>query len=250
MFKDFWETRTGFILQTSGLIIVLMIFTIWYAQNFDYEPLIGVLATLGGLIINFVAFITKDPSKYNKNDFSSLGLKAVFAEARDKVDVLKEVENSQSEINISGYTLRYFADSANIQNALLAKVTQGVNVKILISNPSSKSLSACVDPANLPYMIGSMTESYKKLLQVRQQLPINSQQRFNVSKINENMVLDGAIMRFDEKIYFVHYLHSIQTPDSPVYVIEGSSAPLFKHYLKWFNSLWNNSHTEQNENAG
>ncbi len=75
--KDYWSTPTGFILRTSGLIFVLIFFTAWFTKSIDFEPLIGVLVTVGGLIFNFVSFTKASSSHYSKNELEELSQKTI-----------------------------------------------------------------------------------------------------------------------------------------------------------------------------
>ena len=64
-----------------------------------------------------------------------------------------------------------------------------------------------------------------------------------------DVVVDASMRRFDDQMYVVPYLYSINTPDSPAFFLKRTEEPdcVFRTYETWFDGLFSLSQQQAAE---
>jgi hypothetical protein len=155
-----------------------------------------------------------------------------------KVSWEKSIDACKNNIDLAGYQLLDIVDSNSAMNSLKAKADSGVIVRILLPTQTMSGLPYAVSSLNLDAMKGNMTHATNKFKELRSRL--NTQANFGLKLVNDTMILDASIRRFDDTMLVINYLHSINTSDSPLFEFRNNAREdsLFRTYEKWFDQTY------------
>jgi hypothetical protein len=143
------------------------------------------------------------------------------------------ISASKSNIDMSGYTLFRLKENPRLIDALAQKARDGVKVRLLLCAPDNVAFPSCVDVSVLDAMKTQMEATWLHLVQTQQSLSNVYRKNLVVKRMRKKWPYT-SVLRFDDQINALHYLHSKYTEETPVYVCRGAEGPLFKTYLAEF----------------
>lgn len=178
-----------------------------------------------------------------------LGLVKVYPRAHriELSDWLELIRKTKFRIDVAAEAFFELANQSSLVDAILERIIkEKVTVRILVNSPENlKEWFAAYKNPDLHGMLLRMEEAKEATQTIYYSLPPKDRPYFQVVQVLEGgRRLHVAIRRFDEKLYVLHYMYSLRAQDTPAYVIEGSSAPLFKIYMDEFDSLWHRFYPE------
>lgn len=149
------------------------------------------------------------------------------------------ISSSKLNIDLCGYQLLDLVDSQATLDALVAKADAGLRIRVLLYDPDhSSALDFAASQGNLNAMRANMKHALNRLNESQSSLP--AKKRIQIKLVARNEVMDASVRRFDDLMYVVHYLHSVNTPDTPLFIVQREANPdcLFNTYLEWFESMF------------
>lgn len=152
------------------------------------------------------------------------------------------LESAKKNIDMMGYSLHAWTKNDAIAKVLIKLAKKGIQVRVMVMSPNNPHFNA-----GLNYGLNSFTESYMKdevslcaefCNKIKSSLPDDKEN--NVQMVNiENGLTECQIIRVDDKIYVTPYLYSLNTDESPLFVLKnGEKNDAFDKYLAEFNMLW------------
>jgi len=147
--------------------------------------------------------------------------------------ITRAIQHSKKNVDMSGYTLYVLVETQGFLRELVDRAKDGVKVRLLLCASDNSALSGGVDRGLLETMQAQSLRTSAQLLKARMGLSPEKRSNFEVRVLTDK-ILYTSILRFDERINAVHYLHSRYTPECPVLVVRGADTPLFRTYLAEF----------------
>lgn len=174
------------------------------------------------------------------NDSRTSGLLRIHAtvEGASRPTWEKLIEKCQNSIDLCGYQLLDIADSQAAMRMLEQKAHAGVTIRVVLPNPdSSPGLDHAAAEWNIEAMRSNARHSMKRFNELNVKLPDDA--KLILLQVANGGAINASMRRFDDTVYIVPYLFSINTPDSPLLVVEATTnkADLFKTYKSWLDEL-------------
>lgn len=158
------------------------------------------------------------------------------------VDVEKEVswielvKKARRRIDLQGLSLHYLATSQGFMEALRERIAAGVKVRVIMMSPASTFAN---DSRLFMYPENSKNQCQTSagiFLALKDELK-KAQGIIGKFKIvlSEEIPLSISLRRFDQKLFIIHYVATLNTLDTPAYFVEEKANPeLFRKYLAPF----------------
>ena len=151
------------------------------------------------------------------------------------------LRNAKGEIDLLGYSLHSWTYSANFSNEIVKLARKGVKIRIMIMDENNSDIEAIVNSHISTYSVDDLKREIASFKQICQEI----EERFSVEEKNKPLLstvtqglITCQICRFDSKICVTPYLYSVQTSESPLFIIEGENTELFERYREEFDALW------------
>jgi hypothetical protein len=154
-----------------------------------------------------------------------------------KIEWINLIDSCKKNIDLVGYQLLDIVDSSAAMNALKAKADSGVAIRVILPKSTMPGLPYAVSSGNLNAMKANMTHAINKFKELRSTLKYS--ETFTLKTVDDSMIIDAAIRRFDDVMFVINYLHAINTGDSPLFEFRdnGRELSLFRTYVKWFEHI-------------
>jgi hypothetical protein len=151
-----------------------------------------------------------------------------------KIEWINRIDACKKNIDLVGYQLLDIVDSSVAMNALKAKADSGVVIRVVLPRATMPGLPYAASPGNLDAMKANMTHAISKFKELHSTL--NASANFTLKAVNDSMIIDASVRRFDDAMFVINYLHATNTGDSPLFEFRdnGREHSLFRTYLKWF----------------
>ena len=152
----------------------------------------------------------------------------------DNASFSTRIENSHSRIDICGYSLHVLVENQRMLTSLIRRAKHGVHVRILICSPDNAAVGHAVSPDVYSGMQAEMVTTWETLIRAHADLESDEGLRFEIRQLR-NRAMTTSIFRIDDRMSVIHYMTSIFTTGSPVYVFRGSVA---NQYIAEFEHLF------------
>src|SRR5690606_26780959 len=141
-----------------------------------------------------------------------------------------------------GFTLNFLVENADIVDELVKRAEANVEIRILICSPDNLSLPHSIEQAysksqELVAVKSEIERTRSFLEETQKNISDKKRKNFKIKQLEvETMYM--SIRRFDEKLYVLPYFYSMNTPQSPVFLVTDERKPLFKKYMGEFETLF------------
>lgn len=226
---NFNQERAGNIIQDIAMITVsiVLIDLIWGIAGGD--PLSKEISDLKNMHVLY-------------QDGRTTGLTRVLSQVskvnHDDIDEL--YSKTENTIDVSGWTLKTFAEDKPLFNKILDRVkNRKLTVRIVIYSPYNPALNYVTgqNKSSLTGLIEDIKYSLAKFQQMKSSLPKDAQKRFIIKELKDGLIY-VSVRRSDDTMYVIHYLYGLSVTETPLYVIQGANQPLFEAYMSEFEKLF------------
>jgi hypothetical protein len=218
------------------LAVTLLNFVYWLAGG---EPIAAQLERLAVELIGSFAVL---------KDTEETGLQRILGTSRDferKGDNwMGRLISARRNVDLMGYSLLVWSTGRDFQSELIALLNRGVNVRVLIMDPSNPHFAALVNHYQIPAVKdieavkGEVTRAIAVFDAVADAAPTgNRTGKFEFRRICTGLVV-CQICRIDDWLAAIPYLYSVVAAESPLLQIRGAGTDLFRWYTREFESLW------------
>jgi hypothetical protein len=143
------------------------------------------------------------------------------------------------QIDLTAYLLRDITDNYALLQAVEDRANNGVKIRILLPDPEKSLFKYSVKTSDYEGMKGTIKASIEAFKAVQDRLTPEKQSNFDFRLLQDKGVIDFSFRRLDDTIYIGHYMYSIGTSETPIYVVEGEDKPLFHIYSSAFVHVYN-----------
>ncbi|GHV28535.1 hypothetical protein FACS18948_7350 [Clostridia bacterium] len=156
-------------------------------------------------------------------------------------DWIKMLIDTKHELDLMGYSLRSWTYGENFSGEIIRLAKRNVKIRIMIMDENNQNLEAMNNPNIYSYSTAQLKEeiiSFEKIFQKINADLKSFPNKPKFKKVNKG-VITAQLCRFDSRIVVTPYLYSVQTSESPLYLVDGKATDLYQKYTKEFDSLWN-----------
>jgi hypothetical protein len=164
------------------------------------------------------------------------GLMRIHARSREAHDeLLQQLESSTRQVDLQGLTISDLVHKDEWLRIMKQRIASGIQVRIVIISPENPSLAPGGKHAyrEVDLLRTQAGISWNKLVSFYEQLPQKDKKRISIYRL-EYGIMSFSLRRFDSTMYVVHYLTHHNTPETPLYVIQGEDRLLFRKCLEEF----------------
>ena len=163
-----------------------------------------------------------------------------FASSNEWLEIIAKAKH---EICIQGYTLLIWTNSAGFKNTLIDLAQRGVQIRLVFMDENAKYINAGINDqidelslqrvqSDISLMTSFIDATIKDLNKI-------SNVKGSISyRKTKNALISSQLVIVDNQIYYTPYITSVNTPDSPIFVIKNQSSQLYLKFKKEFECIW------------
>lgn len=157
---------------------------------------------------------------------------------------MQKLSSAKREIDLMGYSLHSWTYGEDFSDQILNLAKKGVKIRVMIMDENNPDFQAFINPSISSHSVEGIKAEIAQFQKVFEQVS---------SQLNENKPMFVKVMRgliasqfcrFDSEICITPYLYSVNTSESPLFVINGETTKLYTRYTKEFNSLWSGNYSQ------
>ncbi len=152
------------------------------------------------------------------------------------------LQGAQKNVDMMGYSLHAWTKNSEVKRIVLDLAKRNVQIRIMVMDVKNEffnsGLNYGLNSFTQQYMIDEVSFCTEFYTGVRRELSNDKQKNVQMVKII-NGIVESQIIRIDNTMYVTPYLYSLNTDDSPIFVLKGGGGrDAFAKYNKEFEMLW------------